>query len=338
MFFAPILLLIHAIYRRYFRLNVNFMLMRKRILCFIGLTISLLFLFSACQDTDLTPAFIQIDIEDVNGAVDVSSFNEDHGLNYDSEQLESLTQHTFSHVNVYVNGKNLGCWQLPCKVPVLDLKDEDSSEVIILPCFKKTGMNNTIQGYPFFNVLRQKVLLKRGAVYDVSDCPIVYKYSSYAMFPYMETFTNSSSFMPTDSTHSVLSFQPTMVEGRTVGAICLNDANGLDFDVTSVDITLPVRNYYVFLEVTYKTESSMGLGMKISTAPYPNTVYQIGGMYATDGEWKTIYFDLSQMISGYHNASGNVTIGNLVLTGIGEEGRNTNFYIDNIKVIYEPSA
>ncbi len=312
--------------------------MRKSILAFICLMVCGMLFFSACDDTDLTPAFIQIDLEDVNHAVDVSSFNEDHGLNFDEEQLSALQQHTFTHVNVYVNGKNLGCWQLPCKVPILDVNDEDSSEVIILPCFRRTGMSNTIQGYPFFNVLRQKVLLKRGSVYDVSDKPIVYKYSSYAMFPYFETFTNSSSYMPTDSTRSTLSFQPMVVDGRTVGAICLNDANGLDFDVTSVDITLPVLNYYVFLEVTYKTENSMGVGMKLSTAHFPNTVYQLGGMYATDGEWKTIYFDLSKVISGYHNASGNVTIGNLVLTGIGEKGKNTNFYIDNIKVIYEPSA
>lgn len=297
-----------------------------------------MFFCASCDKTDLTPAYINITYDDVNGCIDVSRFNEMHDLNFDSEQLEALTQHTFTHVNVYVNNKNLGCWPLPCKVPVLDINNVDSSTLIILPAFRQTGMSNTVQGYPFLNVLRQKVMLKRGETYHITQNPLSYIYSPYASFPYFETFSNSSSFSPTDTSGSTLTFQPTTEDGRKVGKILLNDQNGLNFDVISNGITLPIYNYYVYLEITYKTESNMEVGLKMSTDNTPNSIHQLGGIYPTNGEWKTIYFNLGSVLLGYHLTGSSWTEANIVLTGIGAKGKDTHFYIDNIKVIYEPSA
>lgn len=308
--------------------------MQKKVLHFFIISLALLSI--RCDRTDLTPAFINITKEDINQCIDVNTFNADHDLNYDNEQLEGLMQHNFTHVNVYVNNKNLGCWQLPCKVPVLDISDVDSSTVVLLPCFRRTGMSATIQGYPFFNVLRQKVLLKRGETYHVSDNPPVYKYSRFAHFPFYETFANSSSFTPTDSVYAH-TFSPTVLEGRTVGEIVLN--RGEHFDISSVDIPVPIYNYYVFLEITYKTEGDINIGLKMSTSQYPQTVYPMGGVYSSEGEWKTIYFDISSVLLGYHYTGSAGSLINLVLDGLGkEELDKTRFYIDNIKVIYQPSA
>lgn len=291
----------------------------------------------SCNKPDLTPAYIDITKEDVNNCIDVSRFNEMHDLNYDTEQLNALQQHTFTHVNVYVNNKNLGCWPLPCKVPVLDINDADSSTLVILPAFRRTGMSNTVDGYPFLNVLRQKVMLKRGQTYHVADNPLSYIYSPYASFPYLETFSNSTSFTPMDTTNS-LTFLPMQYDGRLVGGITLNDQNGLNFDVTSTTIILPVYNYSIYMEVTYKTEGNMEVGMKLSTGTYSNTVHQLGGIYPSNGEWKTIYFDLTSVIHGYHATGTDYTSVNLILTGVGDKGKNTHYYIDNIKVVYIPTA
>lgn len=289
----------------------------------------------SCKENNLTPAYIYLTYEDINNCVDVSNYNETHSVNYDAEQLAAFQQHTFTHANVYVNGKNLGCWQVPCRIPVLDMSGEDSASVVILPAFRKTGMTNTIQGYPFFNVLLKKLLLKPGETFNISDDPLKFVYSPYAKCPYLETFTNSSSFTPTDST-SVLTFVPTTVDGRSAGAITMT--TNTSFDVTSIPITLPARNYYVYLEVTYKIDANMDVGVKISTGQSANVVHPLGGMYATNGEWKTIYFNLGSVISSYHYTSGNVTSANIVLSGIGEKNKNINYYIDNIKVLYEPAS
>ena len=292
------------------------------------------FIAASCKQPNLTPAYILITPEDINNCVDVSNFNETHGTSYDEEQLSAFQQHTFTHVNVYVNGKNLGCWEVPCKVPVLDMNGEDTASVVILPAFRKTGMTNTVMGYPFFNVLLKKLLLKPGETYQFSNDPLSFRYTSYSQCPYLETFINSSSFTPTDTSHN-MTFMPDHHDGRSVGVISMTTDDY--FDVATPFITLPARNYYVLLEVTYKIDSNVEVGLKLSTGQNPNTVHSLGGMYATNGEWKTIYFDLAKVISSYHYTGSSLTTASIVLSGIGEKNKNTNFYIDNIKIIYEPS-
>lgn len=292
----------------------------------------ILCLAASCKQPNLTPAYLLITYEDINNCVDVSNYNETHSVNYDAEQLAAFQQHNFTHVNVYVNGKNLGCWQVPCRVPVLDVSANDTANVVILPAFRKTGMTTTIQGYPFFNVLRKRLLLKPGETYSLENDPLSFIYSPSATCPYLETFSNSSSFSPSDSTNPT-TFMPTLHDGRSVGAITLT--TDTSFDVASIPVTLPARNYYVYLEITYKIDANMNLGVKMSTARYPNAVYPIGGMYATNGEWKTIYFELESVLSSYHYTSGNVTNATIVLDGIGDRNKPTHFYIDNIKIIYQ---
>jgi len=292
-------------------------------------------LAGSCKQPNLTPAYIEITYEDINNCVDVSNYNETHSVSYDEEELAAFQQHNFTHVNVYVNGKNLGCWQVPCKVPVLDISDYDTSTVVILPAFRKTGMTTTIQGYPFFNVLQKKLQLRPGETYGFANDPLSFIYSPYAVCPFLEIFSNSSSFSPSDSTNS-LTFTPTTHDGRSVGAITMTTDSS--FDVKSIPVRLPARNYYVYLEITYKIDANMDLGIKLSTGQYPNAVHPLGGMYATNGEWKTIYFELESVLQSYNYTGGTVTDATIVLSGIGDKNKNTNFYIDNIKIIYEPGV
>ena len=194
---------------------------------------------ASCKQPNLTPAYILITPEDINNCVDVSNFNETHSTSYDEEQLSAFQQHTFTHMNVYVNGKNLGCWEVPCKVPVLDMNGMDTASVVILPAFRMTGMTNTVMGYPFFNVLMKKMVLKPGETYDFSNDPLSFRYSSYAICPYLETFINSSSFTALDTSHSI-TFVPCQHDGRSVGAISMTTDDY--FDVATPYITLPARN------------------------------------------------------------------------------------------------
>ncbi|MCR4965457.1 MAG: hypothetical protein K6A41_07345 [Bacteroidales bacterium] len=310
--------------------------MKKRNYLF-GILIAMLIAFTGCDHTDFTPAYIYVTYEDINNCVDVSNFNETHGLTFDEDQLSALTKHNFTHCNIYVNNKNLGCWQVPCKVPVLDITEGDSVSLVVLPSFRMTGMDNTVVGYPFINILRQKVLLKRGETYNVSENPLSYIYSPYASFPFFETFANTSPFSPTDTANSRLTFTPTTLDGRTVGEIVLNGTNQ-SFDVTSSSFVVPALNYYVFLEVTYKTENNLEIGAKISTAYRPNEVHQLGGIYASKGEWKTIYFNLGTTIQNNYYTGANTSTINLVLTGTANPSSDTHYYIDDIKVVCIPRA
>ena len=311
---------------------------------FTYLIISILLIITglnSCKRVDLIPAYIVITPEDFENCIDVSNFNETHDQNFDQDKLTALTRHKFTHVNVYVNNKNLGCWELPCKVPVLDVNNSDSCTLIMLPAFPMSGMANTISGYPFLNITRQKVLLQKDHVYEVAQNRPKYVYSEYTLFPYFETFSNSTSFSPVptpDSTQNDLTFLPVAYEDKYVGEIILNDGAGLHFDVQSTPFTVPVGSYRVVLEIRYKTEGKMDISAKMSGAYYPYRWYSVGGINASPNEWKTIHFDLTNTINSNYGSSGTWTDLTLMLTGVGKEGQDTHYYIDDIKVVYIRTA
>lgn len=306
---------------------------------YIYLIISILLIsFTACRETDLTPVYIHVTPEDLENCIDVSNFNETHDQNFDQDQLEALKRHKFTHVNIYVNNKNLGCWELPCKVPVLDANSSDTSTLILIPAFPISGMTNTIWGYPFLNICRQKVILQKGTTYEVSQNPPTYVYSEYARFPFFETFSNSSSFISTDTAHDALTFIPVSRDGRNVGEIVLSDSTYQFFDVSSTKFPAPVGSYRVVLEITYKTDCKVDVAMKMSSAYNPHMAYSVGGFYASPDEWKTIHFDLTNTINTYHSGSGTATEVNLILSAAGDEGKVSRVDIDDIKVVYIRTA
>lgn len=306
----------------------------KRFIYLIFSVLSIIFLLNSCKPTDLTPAYIHVTSQDMADCIDVSRFNEMHGTNYDQDHLEALSRHKFTHVNVYINNKNLGCWELPCKVPVLDVNSNDTNTLVLIPAFPISGMTNTIYGYPFLNICRQKVVLKKGTTYEVSQNPPRYEYSEYTKVPFFETFSNSTSFTPSTVSTTSQNFSITTCDGNAVGEIILNDENGLSFDVTSSSFIAPVGSYRVLLEVRYKTEVNVQVAVKMATAYNPYYAYPIGGFYASPDEWKTIHFDLTNTINSYHSTSGNVTSMNLILSGVGDEGQESKVDIDDIKVLY----
>jgi hypothetical protein len=297
-----------------------------------------LFLENSCKRTDLTPAYIHVTLEDLENCIDVSNFNETHDQFFDQDELDAISRHKFTHVNVYVNNKNLGCWQLPCKVPVLDVSSTDTSTVVLLPAFPLSGMSNTITGYPFLNICRQKVVLQKGVTYEVAQNLPKYVYSEYACFPFFETFSNSTSFSPSSVSATAQGFDLVEVDGNKVGEIVLNDEDGLSFEVLSSSFYAPVGSYRTLLEIRYKTEVDIQVAAKMATAYYPNNAYAVGGIYKSPDEWKTIHFDLTNIINGNHSTTGNVTAMTLVLSGVANPGEVKRVDIDDVKVVYIKTA
>lgn len=300
--------------------------------------LSIALIFNSCKETDLTPAYIHVTKETLMDCIDVSDYNETHNENYDQEKLEALKRHKFTHVTVYVNNKNLGCWELPCKVPVLDVSGADTSTLVLIPAFPMTGMSNTIWGYPFLNICRQKVILQKGTTYEADQNPPKYVYSEYTRIPFFHTFSNSTPFEPSDTSRSKLNLLPVLYEGMNVGELTMSDSVGQSFDIYSLPFVVPVGNSRVLLEISYKTDCDIDVALKMSSAASPHTAYSVGGFYASPNEWKTIHFDLSQTIQNYYASSGTATEATLVLSGAGEKGKVSHVYIDDIKVIWIRTA
>lgn len=313
----------------------------SRYIYLITSILSILLFFNSCKNPDLTPVYIHVTEAALEDCIDVSNFNETHDQNFDQEHLEALKRHKFTHVNVYVNNKNLGCWELPCKVPVLDVSGVDTSTLILIPAFPMTGMANTIWGYPFLNICRQRVILQKGTTYEAEQNPPRYVYSEYARFPYFETFSNSTSFVASDTSstsRSKLNLLPVSYEGKKVGELIMSDSTAQSFDVSSSKFLVPVGSYRVVLEIRYKTDCDIDVALKMSTAYNPYMAYSVGGFYASPNEWKTIHFDLSNTINNYHSTAGSASEATLILTGAGKHGTVSRVDIDDIKVVYIRTA
>ncbi len=310
----------------------------KKYIYLIVSVLSITLLLGSCKENDLTPVYIHVTEKTFEDCIDVSDFNETHEQNFDQEQLEALKRHKFTHVNVYVNNKNLGCWQIPCKVPVLGISGADTSTLVLLPAFPISGMSNTIWSYPFLNICRQKVVLQKGTTYETEQNPPRYVYSEYARFPFFQTFSNSTPFMPSDTSRSKLNLLPVSYDGKNVGELVMSDSTARSFDIYSPQIPMPVGNYRVLLEIRYKTECPVDISMKMSTAINPHMAYPIGGFYASPNEWKTIHFDLTNTINNNHNAAGTATLGTLIFSGVGEKGKVSHVRIDDVKVVYIRTA
>ena len=196
----------------------------KKYIYLIVSVLSITLLLGSCKENDLTPVYIHVTEKTFEDCIDVSDFNETHEQNFDQEQLEALKRHKFTHVNVYVNNKNLGCWQIPCKVPVLGISGADTSTLVLLPAFPISGMSNTIWSYPFLNICRQKVVLQKGTTYETEQNPPRYVYSEYARFPFFQTFSNSTPFMPSDTSRSKLNLLPVSYDGKNVGELVMSDS------------------------------------------------------------------------------------------------------------------
>jgi len=310
----------------------------KKYIYLIVSFLSITFFFNSCKEPDLTPAYLNITKETFADCIDVSNYNETHNENYDQEKLEALKRHKFTHVTVYLNNKNLGCWELPCKVPVLDVSGTDTNSLILLPGFPMSGMSNTIWGYPFLNVCRQKVILRKGTTYEADQNPPRYVYSEYTHIPFFHTFSNSTPFNPSDTSRSKLNLLPLAYDGKNVGGLTMSDSTNLSFDIYSTPFIVPVGNARVILEITYKTDCDIDVSMKMSSANNPHMAYSIGGFYASPNEWKTIHFDLSNTLQSYYNSTGNASEVTLLLSGVGEKGKISHVYIDDIKVLYIRTA
>ena len=297
----------------------------------------LILCFCSCKDKhDYTPATLEISEDAFDDCFNTSTFNIEHQTQWDDDAVRVMGQHKFTHVHITYGGNTLGVWELPCSIPILDAKD-DSTYVNIVPCFKKNGQSSTIKGYGYVKSYKYPLLLKKGSTTYINKETMhnFYEYHKYVIFKMIEPFSSQNNFRQNNPLVSIVNFEcvtdPEDPSNR-IGLITLNgDSLRSNFEVTTSDITVPV-NYQTYMEIRYKCENDLNIELY---APGYYNVYPCGGLYATD-EWETAYINLDEHLVNIYN-SGAVFSGSiqfrLLLSGSKLDDRNTNYYIDYVKII-----
>ena len=296
---------------------------------FVFILIFLILISNSCNNTDLTPTFLEISEEAMANPVNMTNYNLLHDVSYDSHQLATVASHKFTDVWVYANGEKIGLWEVPCKIPILE---SDSVQIQIVPGVRMNGMSTTIPAYPFLQPYKETIYMEKGGIYSLDEHPISFKYYNNVKFPLLETFEQSTTF--TSSIDDGGEFEISNEDGENVGLITLEDSI-YGFEVESPSMTLPGNNNSIFFEMDYKCDQEMSVGLIMVNSSGISEHEPLVNIRSTNGEWKKIYINLTQSVSRNAASDGYVDDAKLVISGSREDDlTSAKFYFDNAKIIY----
>ena len=290
--------------------------------------ILILFLIS-CNKTDVTPTYVVINKEDIIVSLsnlDMGQFNSPSGL----------TAHDFSDIWLTANGEKIGSWELPCKIPILETGEV---KLVLQPGIKLNAMSTTRPIYPFFTQYTTTIQAVKGQ--EVVIKPVFNYYRSSLYFPLVENFesagteftsldTNLPAFSKVNDSELIYQNPYDFADINTCsGVIQLKDTVS-SFEVISPEIDLPGNGRSVFLELNYKCNQTLNIGLIISQSSSIPTNENLLVLRPTNGMWKKAYVNLTLAVSRNLTATGF----RILLSGNKQTSSEAEYYFDNIRVLY----
>lgn len=242
-----------------------------------------------------------------------------------TEPAEGTDSHKITDAWVYIDDQFVGCYELPCKFPVLFTGVHN---VMVRAGIKVNGIAAIRSPYPFYASYKQTVDLQAGEVTEMS--PAV-TYISTATFQFMEDFEQAGVIIDTSAT-SDTTFQriydSNVFEGNSSGVAYLDHQNTFFECVSSQAYSLPKSGRDVFLEFNYKSNHEFIVGI-IAQPPYYLKTASL--TYNASADWNKTYLYLTPAVSGSPSALlFKVFIG--MQNTSGADG--VELYLDNIKLVY----
>jgi hypothetical protein len=311
------------------------LLRRKREL--LGICCSAIFLLTvgSCDlinPDEQAPVYIQVD----SFAFDPSPTLSEMGPS---------TSTKITDVWVFVDNEVLGVYELPAFFPVLA---EGDKPFVLIPGIFLNGIGSTRSPYPFYEPIFDTInfipgTVVRVPVYDSSnpnntacDTTLCFNYNSNAECKWCEDFEGSGFSLSKTSASDTSMYQTpymgdnTVFEGLGSGVIYVdNDKDFFEISSTT-DYELPKSGNPVYLELDYKIDEQMVVGMFVTQ---PGSVEQFPVITLNPTNvWKKIYIELGRHVRTYPNATGfKIFFGGFKDP---QKAGTSKFYIDNIKLVH----
>lgn len=289
---------------------------------YLSILFGSLFILSSCVKNNPEPVWIELNqwTLEVNPAA--------------TDDAGQLTQN-LTDAWVYVDNKLIGCFELPCTIPVL--VSGENIRVQIYPTIRNNGIAATKKIYPFMEPIDVNVDLTAGQTYTPE---MKTRYKSNVKFPYIEDFSSPSQIKldESDDAISTAVFELgsddnyALNPGNDYGHIIFTSANTLYEAQSTDDLYLPDGGAEVYLEIDYRNSNSLLTGLVQYGDTYkvhPNV--SLNAQDASAWKWKKIYIDLKDIAS----YATNVDYFKLYFKGLLDDGKSaSDIYIDNIKVVH----
>lgn len=236
---------------------------------------------------------------------------------------------------IYVDEEFIGAFELPfTKVPILNA---GKHQLKIYAGIKMNGIASTRVPYSFYSpVILKEVNLVRDSTLDLGNLTV--KYSSSTVFALQEDFEQSA--ISLDSTaRSLYKLQrttdPSLVfhlngeYNSASGMVLVPSDTGIFECVTHDEYDVPAYSKDVFLELNYKTNNAVTVGIFVNTSM--QTIQEPIIVLNPNTEWNKIYINLTAALANHQDA---ITF--KVFFGITKNSdvAEAQFLVDNIKLVH----
>jgi hypothetical protein len=250
------------------------------------------------------------------------SFAEDPTLVVSADQGEN-TNGIFG-VSVYADGFNIGVFNLPADVPVIDANTETDFNVFAV--VRNNGQGDNPIEYPFYEPLEfSQPFVPGGSVTVGPD----FKYKEGLNFLYLEDFEGQHRI-----TENIDGSDTVVIEkfndprsGQFSGAITTSEDNPF-FEKATLNtfISADINNTFAYLELDYKNEIPFRVGIIGIVGNQAQRVYKI--QLNTSDDWNKLYLDLTPEI-----LTNNYTSYKLLISNLPGDTDYGTVQFDNIKLI-----
>jgi len=245
-----------------------------------------------------------------------------------AENEQGELTHNFNQVFLNMDGKVLGAFELPAKVPILA---EGEHSFVLLPGIQNNGINNTKKRYPFVEpyeitftlVLEDTVTMSPTTRYYDNIQFLIEDFENPA--PKIITDENSVAQIVRDNDSDFLEW------GNFFGRIDLNDEDSVFIAYTNFGYNLPKQNREVYMELDFMNTNSIATSVisYSSSTFYDDIHMQLNPR--EELEWRHIYLDLREIISFRNQATFNEQGFTALLD---EKGEEKFILFDNLKIVY----
>ncbi len=228
---------------------------------------------------------------------------------------------------VYVDDQLIGAFELPATFPVLHRGDK---EVAVYAGVFLNGVRATRVYYPFYAPSVHQVRLTPDSITTIT--PVV-KYDSRIKMPLHESFELGGVLFE-DGPHSLAELTKTdlsgeVFEGNYSGKVELNKTDSMFHVISVQSYILPSAGGNVFLELDYKTEAPVMVGL-YANKPGQVARLDVAGVLPND-EWNKVYINLTPIVFRNNDA---LDFRIYFTSYLPEDQKEAAVLFDNIKLIH----
>lgn len=294
--------------------KVYFLIKRGKVLT-VGLFI--LLLFNRCERFEFdqeVPAYIRIDTIGLTTEYDI----------------QGTASHSITDVWIVVNDRLIGAFELPAVIPVLD---EGICNVEVMAGIKQNGIASTRVPYPFYKPYEEQVRLTPDSITEINGNVTYY---DNTFFAWMEDFESNLTIVENNSSDTVIertSIASEVFQGDFSGRITITDLKYFYLGYMKNEVDLPKLNSPVFLEMNYKIENILVVGLysQITGSVLQEPVLNVN----TNDIWKKIYINFTPIVN--RNASAyNFKV--YFESTFGADSDQKIILLDNIKLVHRETT